>query len=346
MTLKDIAKQAGVSVSTVSRILNDKDTKSASAEVRKRVWEIIRDTSYVPNTNARDLRNTSSVKALNSKTPEKKYFGCVYARSSDSNDPFFAELAKAIEYEAYKKGYILKLSLYANELNEKSFLAAVKNQDISGFAILGRFENDYADGIMSKQRNVVYVGLNPMDTNNDTIFCDGHKAAVLAVESLFDMGHTEIAYIGETIKENRFAGYKEVISALGSDFNRQLVVDSKQTLEGGYQGAEKLCSRNVSFSAIFCANDSTAMGCIKYLRETKAKIPEQISVISIDDIEMSRYFMPMLTTIHIPIDELGKQAAKMLIDRIEKGHYLPVRLELPFSLMKRDSCAPKGRNTK
>lgn len=345
MTLKDIANLAGVSVSTVSRILNDKDTKSASEQVRKRVWEIIRDTGYVPDSNARNLRNSSSAKAQSAKKPEKKYFACVYARSSDSNDPFFAELAKAIEYEAYRKGYILKLSLYANELNEKSFLAAVKNQDISGFAVLGRFANDYASSIMSQQRNVVYVGLNPVDTNNDMIFCDGHKAAVLAVESLFDMGHKDIAYIGETTKENRFAGYKEVIAALGSEFNRQLVVDSKQSLEGGYQGAEKLCSRNVGFSAIFCANDSTAMGCIKYLRERKIKVPEQVSVISIDDIEMSRYFTPMLTTIHIPIDELGKQAAKMLIDCIEKGHYLPVRLELPFSLMKRDSCAPKGRNT-
>ena len=75
-------------------------------------------------------------------------------------------------------------------------------------------------------------------------------------------------------------------------------------------------------------------------------MPEQVSVISVDDIEMSRYFNPMLTTIHIPIDELGRQAAKMLIDRIEKGHSLPLKMELPFSLSNRDSCAPCGRKTR
>lgn len=160
------------------------------------------------------------------------------------------------------------------------------------------------------------------------------------------MGHTEIAYVGEMAKENRFAGYREALMAHGLEVDAARVVEAKQTLEGGYQGARQLCERAAGFSAVFCANDATAMGCIKYLRETGIKVPEQVSVISVDDIEMSRYFNPMLTTIHIPIDELGRQAAKMLIDRIEKGHSLPLKMELPFSLSNRDSCAPCGRKTR
>lgn len=84
------------------------------------------------------------------------------------------------------------------------------------------------------------------------------------------------------------------------------------------------------------------MGAIKGLWDKGIKVPEDVSVISIDDIEMARYFTPMLTTVHIPIDELGRHTAKTLIDRIEKGHTLPVKIELPFTLSRRDSCAPKN----
>lgn len=93
------------------------------------------------------------------------------------------------------------------------------------------------------------------------------------------------------------------------------------------------------FSAVFCANDATAVGAIKGFQENGYQVPGDISVIGIDDIEMASYVTPMLTTVHIPINELGRQAAKTLIDRIEKGHSLPYKMELPFSLAKRDSCA-------
>ena len=121
--------------------------------------------------------------------------------------------------------------------------------------------------------------------------------------------------------------------------NRKYVVDAKQTLDGGYRAVGTLIERKVPFTAIFCANDATAMGAIKALKENNYRVPEDISVISIDDVEMARYFTPMLTTVHIPISELGKQTAKTLIDRIERGHTLPIKLELPVSLSKRDSCA-------
>lgn len=341
MTLKDIAKRAGVSVSTVSRVLNDKDTKAASKEVSDRVWEIIRETGYIPNEQARNLRNRSTGAKAEKEEREKKYFACVYARNDDKNDLFFAELARSVEYAAYKKGYILKCSFYANELDEKSFSSTLREQNIAGLVVLGRFDNEKTSAIINSQRNAVFVGLNPMTEIHDSIFCDGRKASKLAVETLLNLGHTRIAYIGETVRENRFTGYKETLSANQIAYDEALVQRSRQTLIGGFEGAKALMQRGADVTAVFCANDATAMGCIKYLREQKIKVPGNISVISIDDIEMSRYFMPMLTTVHIPIQELGKQAANMLIDRIENGHILPVKMEIPFSLSNRDSCAKK-----
>ena len=101
MTLKDIAQLAGVSVATVSRVLNDRDTKSASKEVSERIWQIIRETGYVPNSNARRLRTSDPAP----KSAAQKYYACIFARSNNKNNMFFTELSRAIESEAYTKGY-------------------------------------------------------------------------------------------------------------------------------------------------------------------------------------------------------------------------------------------------
>lgn len=165
------------------------------------------------------------------------------------------------------------------------------------------------------------------------------------MSELYELGHREIAYLGEIRKESRYKGYIEFSHSHDIKTGKELVVDTSQTLEGGYRGACELLRRGDDFSAIFCANDETAMGAIKGLWDKGIKVPEDVSVISIDDIEMARYFTPMLTTVHIPIDELGRHTAKTLIDRIEKGHTLPVKIELPFTLSRRDSCAPKKRGS-
>ena len=343
MTLKDIAKKAGVSVSTVSRVLNDRNTKAASRETREKIWNIIRETGYIPNASAQQLRGVST-KAR----PEgpKQYFALIYARSRDNKDMFFSELASAIEYEAYKHNLILKYSFYARDLDDASFLSAVSSKEISGIVVLGRFSEARINAIAEAQKNVVYVGLNHHTSMHDTVFCDGYKASLLAMSTLLQNGHREIAYLGETKKENRYLGYCHKLDEEGIPFSRQLVVETEQTLDGGYMATKTLLHRGVQFTAVFCANDATAIGAMKALQEHNIRVPEDVSVIGIDDVEMSRYFTPMLTSVHIPITELGKQAAKTLIDRIQRGHSLPLKVELPFFIAKRDTCAAKGKGVR
>lgn len=343
MTLKDIAKKAGVSVSTVSRVLNDRDTKSASRETQEKIWKIIRETGYTPNVSAQQLRCTPV-----SPRPEipKQYFALIYARSQDNKDMFFSELASAIEYEAYKHNLILKYSFYARDLDEASVISAVSSKEISGIVVLGRFSEARINAIAEAQKNVVYVGLNHHTSKHDTVFCDGYQAGLLAMDTLLQNGHRQIAYLGETKKENRYLSYAHRLESQGIPFNRQLVVDTEQTLDGGYAAAKTLLHRSVQFTAVFCANDATAIGAMKALQEHGVQVPVDVSVIGIDDLEMARYFTPMLTTVHIPIAELGKQAAKTLIDRIQRGHSLPLKVELPFSIAKRDSCAARGNGIK
>lgn len=342
MTLKDIANEAGVSVSTVSRVLNGKHNKAASKEVQDKIWSIVREKGYTPNRNAQDLRKATSEK----KRKKKRYFACVYARSEDKNDMFFSELANAIEQEAYKHDYILKYSFYAAELDPKSFRAAISSDDISGVVILGRFNEERMNSVAEAQKNVVYVGLNCSTDKHDTVFCDGYLAGRLAMDTLMKYGHTEIVYIGEKNKEKRYQSYCKALEEnhIAPDSSR--VVNVKQVPDGGYHAVETLIKNQVSYTAIFCANDATAIGAMKALKDHKVKVPDEVSVISIDDIELAQYFTPMLTTVHIPITELGKHAVKILIDRIESGHTLPVKIQIPFYLVKRESCGVKKKNNR
>lgn len=162
------------------------------------------------------------------------------------------------------------------------------------------------------------------------------------METLLELGHREIVYIGETNRERRYQGYCDALKKEGIPLKRTQIINAKQGLIGGYSGVINYLERKEPFTAIFCANDATAIGAIKALTEKRYKVPRDISVISIDDIELARYSAPMLTTIHVPIDELGRMAAKILIDRIENGHALPIKIELPFSLRMRDSCRRLG----
>lgn len=343
MKLKDIAKAAGVSTSTVSRVLNDKDTKAASKEVKNRIWEIVRETGFVPNENAQNLRRSGLSPKRD--TDGKHYYAMIHSRSQDNKDMFFSELASSIEREAYKKDYILKCSFYAEDLGGKDFTSILKASKIKGLVVLGRFDQEWLKTIAEAQKNVVYVGLNPTGSKHDAIFCDGYKASLKAMETLLELGHRKIVYIGELNKESRYRGYCDALKAAGIPCDRNLIVNAKQGLDGGYYGAKEQLERNVAFTAMFCANDATAIGTVKAMQESGYRIPEDVSVISIDDIELARYTIPMLTTVHVPIDELGKQAAKTLIDRIENGHTLPVKIEFPFSLCLRDSCTLVGKGT-
>ena len=122
------------------------------------------------------------------------------------------------------------------------------------------------------------------------------------------------------------------------NFNKNIVTNVSGSSEAGYQGAKRILERSSDVTAFFCMNDITAMGAIRAIHECGYRIPDDISVISMDDIEIAQYVSPMLTTMHIPIEEMGKMTAKILIDRIRNGHTLPLKMSLPYYMAKRESC--------
>ncbi|MDO5423772.1 MAG: LacI family DNA-binding transcriptional regulator [Eubacteriales bacterium] len=337
MTLKEIAAEAGVSISTVSRVINQADKCPASKEVQDRIWEIVRRTGYTPNTSARELKAAASGQ---SKTLSHS-IACLFARIPDAEkDSFFSSLARSIEKEAFRHNYILKYSFSAFDLNNPSVYHLISNNQVDGVAVLGRCDKPLLKFLKQHFRYVAYSGLNVLDAKYDQIICDGYQASISAVSHLRELGHTEIAYIGETQNENRYQGYRDALARFHLPFKQELVSNVMLSTEGGYRGARKLLEAGRRPSAFFCPNDSTAIGAMRAVAEHGLSIPGDISVISIDDIDTAQYLTPMLTTVHIPIEEMGKMTAKTLIDRIEGGHTLPMKICLPYYIANRESCGP------
>lgn len=346
MTLKEIALKAGVSISTVSRVINNSGSKAASKDVQDKIWTIVRESGYVPNFMARNLKLGCETSVAPSTS---KSIGCIFARSSDTaNDPFFSLISRALEREALRHGCIMKYVFSAQSINDADTYRLITENQVNGVAVLGRFEKPLLDFIQSHYKHVVYTGLNTVDSQYDQVICDGYKAAMHAVQYLHKLGHQAIGYVGEKSKELRYQGYCDAINQLGLPLKREYIVNTPLSIDGGYKGINNHFKKEGSLkvSALFCANDATAIGVMKALKEHDLRVPNDISVIGIDDIEISQYVSPMLTTIHVPMEELGQMASKLLIDRIENGSHLPVKMELPFNLAIRDSCSPFNPNKK
>ena len=342
VTLKDIAKQANVSISTVSRIINNDTKKPASSKTSKRVLDIAREMGYVPNQSAINL-----VKGVDNTNSLKKTLGCILTSHKDTyNDPFFSELLKGIQVEVKKHGYALGYSYANGEMTKAAFFESVISNKVNGAIILGRYRKELVDFLRENIPNIVYAGLNFSGGGFDEVICDAFKSACKAVSYLIDLGHSKISFLGSipqterinVVNEHRFNAYVHTLKKHGIEFDKSLIRNIILSSEEGYKGMKSILSKDNIPTAVFCANDITAIGAMRAIHEFGYQIPGDISVIGIDDIEISAYVKPALTTIHVPKMELGRIAVKILIDKMENGHDIPMRIDLPFELKERNSC--------
>ena len=339
MTLKEIAAEAGVSVSTVSRFINMKGPHVARPEIQNRIWEIVSRSGYTPNVHAVGLKRQSEPETESTEAALGS-IACLFARTPQSiDDPFFSQLARNVEVAAFKNGYHVQCSLTEVDIKRPSMLQNLMNQQIRGVVVLGRCDKEMLHYLKQRFRYVSYAGLNPVDAKYDQTICDGRLISKKAVEYLIALGHQKIAYIGETNNEQRYLGYCDALREHGMPICDEYIADVQLSTENGYRGAQALMTRDTGVTAIMCANDLTAIGAVRTLHENGVRIPQDISIIGIDDIDMVQYLPTKLTSVHIPVDEMGQMATKLLIDRIDGGHDLPLQVSLPFYIAERESCA-------
>ena len=334
VTLKEIAKEANVSVSTVSRVLNGRGKSAAGREVSERIWEIVNRTNYIPNKAAQSLRSANRGKGELHGSIE-----CLLARMPFSEkDQFFSERARSVEFEANSLGYDVRYSFTTKSLYNREAMRELSESHADGIIIMGRCDKQVFALLNQQFKSICYVGLNQLNGSCDQVICDGMEASKSAVNYLISLGHRRIGYVGEIQDEIRYLGYRNAMIENGIPTDSRFVKNVKLSYKGGYEGAKALISCCSDITALFCANDNTAIGAMSALQEMGLSVPKDVSVIGVDNIATSRYLTPSLTTIDIPIEEMGKTAAKLLHDRIRGGHQIQIKAMLPSKIETRESC--------
>lgn len=324
MSLKKIAEMVGVSPSTVSRVLNNTVSSCASPELKEKIWQAAHSLNYIPNSNARNLK-----KGLGN--PVRSYkISIIMARFHTlDSDPFFGELFQ-----------VIKESLFANSCTLHSMLNTEQTDfsslnEVDGIIILGRCPNELLSTLKKYTQNIVGIDRNPTDYTMDEIICNGKTAAKKAIEYLLSLGHTQIGYIGDCSFESRYIGYCETMIAHNIPLNYDYICSTNQTLDSGYQAMHTLLKQDIT--AVFCANDISALGALHALNESDKR---KTSVISIDNISLAQTSIPPLTTVNIPKEDMGRMAVTILLDRIRHKHSEYLRVEFPCKIFERESCYP------
>ena len=332
-TIKDVARLAGVSPSTVSRVLSGNGPSAASEKTWEKIWEAVRQTGYQANETARKLRKTASEAV----EPEHT-IDCILARELDYFiDPFLNALRRNMEEDLFKSGYRLRAQFGISDLER---YISDDNSKRDAAIILGRVDMQSLKVIKNNYRHLVYTGLQDLDLGIDSVICRGYDAICIAMDYLVSLGHRKICYLGETKSEERYTAYIDMCKRLGLNVDKRLIVDVSFTPSDSYNGLKKALEGGLDCTAIICANDVSALGVMKLLKEKRIPVPTAMSVIGVNDMENTRFIEPMLTTMSVHTAEMGGHVVRLLIDRINKKHFTPVKLYIPSHLIVRESCAP------
>lgn len=332
-TMKDIAKLAGVSTSTVSHVINK--TRFVSEEISERVKNAAQELNYyAPSALARSLKvnRTQTIGML----------------VTTSTNPFFGEVVKGVERSCYHKGYSLILcNTEGDNERMRDSINTLLQKRVDGLILMcSSLEGERID-VFERYSDipVVVMDWGPMLFTSDKIQDNSLRGGYLAAKYLIDCGHKEIGCItGPLIKHQaqmRYEGYKRAMIEAELDFNANWIVESDFECEGGYQALKKMVQRGPLPSSIFVSNDMMAMGVINAANELGIKIPDDLSIIGYDDIHIAKFMSPSLTTIHQPKYRLGQAAVETLLTKLENYSKEPNVVQLEPTLVERNSVLHK-----
>jgi DNA-binding LacI/PurR family transcriptional regulator len=337
--LKDIASASGVSISTVSRILSKDTTRKSSDETSRRVITIARELGYLSDHPAKSQ--------VLEPGPEQAVYsiGCILTSDHESFvSPFFSTLLAGIQNELARTGSQLKYNFFVMNIMDRGFAQFIQTTRLDCGIMLGRTSLENITLLQQRIPNLVYAGVNNIGNEFDEVICDGYSGARCAVRHLVGLGHRKIGFIGSTLQkhqvfnEHRYQGFVDEMAASGIEVDGDFIVDTFLTSADGYEGMLSLIRQKTLPTAVFCGNDTVALGVMRALNENDIAIPGDISVVGFDDIDTASYVKPALTTIAVPTKELGRLAVKVMLDRLETGRGYAIRVNLPFVLVERESC--------
>jgi LacI family transcriptional regulator len=328
-TIKDIAREAGVSVATVSKVLNYPDY--GKAETRQKVMAVIKRTNYQPNHAAQSM--------INKKT------GMIALIIPDVRNPFFTEVARGVEDAANKNNYrVMLCNTDEDPLKQQNYLQALRGRIADGFIIA--VASDDCRQLKKIDRSklpFVFIDRECQNYRTDAVVVDNRDGAAKAVRHLLNNGRRRVGFISgkqdtQTGRE-RLQGYSEALAEAGIALDRQAVKDGKFTTTGGYQATKALLDLPGRPDALFIANNAMTIGAIKALTEAQVRIPGDIALVCFDDADWAEFFTPALTVVRQPTYTMGSLAGEILFQRLTETKRSEIKeIVLKPELVVRKSC--------
>lgn len=327
-TMKDIARLAGVSTSTVSHVINK--SRFVSDEIAERVNNAAQQLNYAPSALARSLKMNRT-----------KTIGMLVTTSTN---PFFGEVVKGVERSCYHKGYNLILcNTEGDNQRMKASINTLLQKRVDGLLLMcSTLEGERLD-VFDRYPDipVVVMDWGPILFASDKIQDNSLQGGYMAAKHLIECGHKEIGCItGPLIRHQaqmRYEGYKRALAEAGLGIHPDWIIESDFECEGGYQAFEKLYERGKLPSALFVCNDMMAMGVIQAANLRGLRVPDDLSLIGYDDVHIAKFMTPALTTIHQPKYRLGKAAVDTLLYRLENPDTTAQVVQLEPTLVVRSS---------
>lgn len=340
INIKGIAKLSGVSVTTVSRIINN--TGEVKESTYQKVREVIKEYNYVPNNSARNLKRIQS--------------NVICVLTKGVANPMFNDMLSVIQKKSADYSYdVMIQQIDQNEDELDVAIAQMKEKRLKGIILLGGTLKNQGNKFSELNTPVVMVTSNAVENISpeqySSITIDDRKAAYEAIQYLVSLGHRKIAMIASELSSSaivklRLEGYKDALCKAGIPINPSLIINAKNfSIKSGYQAFMKLNEANKGeFTAVFAMADTLAIGCLRAARESGFSLPDELSVIGFDGLDMGKYYYPSVTTVMQPFSYMVEKAMDMMSQllRGEKNSHLMLNAEI----IKRESCTYICQSTK
>lgn len=334
-SITEVARHAGVSIATVSRVVSEADY-AVSPATRQRVLEAARDLDYVPNALARGLL--------------KRHLPLVGVIVHDITDPYFSEVVRGVEDAASAEGYlVITCSSERDPERESAYVRLLRSMRAAAVIFAGSGIDDerlnheirrHAQAIRGYGAAVVH--LSPHALGEPEVGVDNAGGVAAMVAALVGLGHRRIAFLaGPTslyVARDRQEGYRQGLAAAGIPFDGRLLVRTSFDQEGGIRGVDDLRATGARFTAICCANDLLALGALQRLGELSIDVPGDVSVAGFDDVRATAMTRPSLSTVRLPLREMGRRGYEHAAQVLAGEE--PERKTLPLSLVLRQSTGP------
>lgn len=336
-TIEQIAELADVSRSTVSRVLNNHP--SVRPAVRDRILRVINENGYAPQAAARSLASRRT-----------NVIGLVIPRSATVifSDPFFPHVIQGITEACTARDYFLMLSMVTAEMEQGFYNRIVRSRHFDGMIMLSSDVDDpILPRLMKDRTPLVLVGRHPYFTDLNWVDVENREGSREAVRHLINLGHTRIATITGPLQMaagiDRRDGYKQALLEAALPINPELIVEGHFTQQGGYEAMNQLLRLPEPPRALFIASDTMAIGALRAIHEANLSIPDDIAIVSFDDLPAASFSNPPLTTMRQSIFEMGSAAAAMLIALLEGEEHVVTHRRIPTQLVIRQSCGAARR---